>query len=343
MLKNKLISQEQATVKSWSRFLDNRKKEWGLHGHDMGVHQLNLMLGGWIPSKVTTIGARSGIGKTALTVPMFDAGNRVLNGRRAEFLFFSWEMESSYLVDRHICYKTGLTLRMLNQGAKLLSEKTLEKVKSAYSDAKSLPVTYQQNSLNIKTVRAVALEFIKECEEKSKVEGVTIQPVIVIDYIGLALFEGAGLRTYGIADFMNGVKQLVNDTGASALVLAQINRGADEKDIPDRSDFSDSQSIEQASDNLVLLHRPEYNRIETILDPVSRIEIDSTNKMLVRVLKGRDYGTGDSLIECSIKNFQFWDRDHEPNFNYWELYSQRDFWLNHFGLSASDVSMKIAK
>lgn len=338
MLKDQLVSQEQATFRSWDRFVLNRNTDWGLHGHDMGVHQLNLMLGGWIPSKVTTIGARSGIGKTALTVPMFDAGRRVLNGKRAEFLFFSWEMESSYLVDRHICFKTDLTLRMLNQGAKLLSEKTMEGVKSAYSEARSLPVTYQQNSLNIKTVRAISMDFIKKCEEKSKLEGVTIQPVIVFDYIGLALFEGSGLRTYGIADFMNGVKQLVNDTGAAALVLAQINRGADEKDVPDRRDFSDSQSIEQASDNLVLLHRPEYNLVKTIFDPQSQMEIPSTNKMLIRVLKGRDYGTGDSIIDCNIKHFQFWDRDHDPKYEYWKLYSSKEFWLNHFRLN--DVPKK---
>lgn len=336
MLKDSLISQTQATHKSWERFSENRKKEWGLHGHDTGIHPLNLMIGGWIPSKVTTVGARSGIGKSSLLTPMFDAAARVLNGRRAEFLVFSWEMESSFLVDRHICHKTGLTLRMLNQGAKLLGEKTMGRVKEAYTQAKSLPVTYHQHSTNIKEVRAVSLDFVKECEKKSEIEGVVVHPVIAIDYIGMAQFEGSGLRTYGIAEFMNGFKQLCNQTGASGLILAQINRGADGKEVPERSDFSDSQSIEMASDNLVLLHRPEYNGIETIPDPEAKVDIDSGGKMLIRVLKGRDYGTGDSLINCDIKTFRFWDRYHEPEFNYWNLYSDKQFWLSHFKLDSTN-------
>jgi replicative DNA helicase len=343
MSKEQLTSQIEATQLSWKRFTENRNKEWGLHGHDMGIHTLNIMLGGWIPSKLTTIGARSGIGKTALSVPMFYAGSRILNGRRAEFLFFSWEMESSYLVDRHICMSTGLTLKMLNQGAKLLGPQSLEKIKSAYSEAKRLPVTYQQHSTDINTVRKIAYSFIEDCKKKSELEECFVQPVIVVDYIGMAQFEGSGLRTYGIADFMNGMKQLANETGAAILILAQINRGADEKGTPERSDFSDSQSIEMASDNLVLLHRPEYNNVPVIYNPSTGEEENSSGKMLVRVLKGRDYGTGDSIMNCDIKHFRFWDTNHEFDTKYWELYQSREFWLDHFKLGsiATPTQLKV--
>jgi replicative DNA helicase len=39
---------------------------------------------------------------TAITAQMFQAGKRILQGRRAEFLFFTWEMSPDYLVDRHV-------------------------------------------------------------------------------------------------------------------------------------------------------------------------------------------------------------------------------------------------
>lgn len=269
---------------------------------------------------------------TALTVPMFDAAGRVQNGKRAEFLFFTWEMESSYLVDRQVCYKVGITNHMLTQGAKLFGENTWDKVKGVYRDVEKLPVLYQEMSTNINVVSATVLEFVQQCKEKEKVEGIKIQPVVVVDYIGMAQFEGSGLRTYGIADFMNGAKKLANQTGASFCIFAQINRGADEKDTPQRSDISDSQSIEMASDNLVLLHRPEYNNIATITDPATGDQIESKNKMLLRVLKGRDFGTGDALVNCEIKYYRFWDMDHSFDTKYWELYQKKEFWLKHFGL-----------
>jgi replicative DNA helicase len=328
-----LITQREATTRSWKRLDENRGREWGLYGHDMGIHVLNMMLGGWIPGKVTTVAARSGIGKTALTVPMFDAAGRVQNGKRAEILFFTWEMESSYLVDRQVCYKLGITNHMLTQGSKLFGESTWTKAKTAYKEVERLPVTYQEMSTNINTVSAIVLEFVKQCKEKEKVEGLKIQPVVIVDYIGMAQFEGAGLRTYGIADFMNGAKKLANQTGAAFCIFAQINRGADEKDVPTRSDISDSQSIEMASDNLVLLHRPEYNGIATIADPDNGGEmIESKNKMLIRVLKGRDFGTGDKLVNCDIKYYRFWDMEHDFTTEYWKLYEKKEFWLKHFGL-----------
>lgn len=327
-----LVTQREATTKSWKRLDENKKRDWGLYGHDMGIHTLNMMLGGWIPGKVTTIAARSGVGKTAMSVPMFDAASRMSGNRRVEFLFFTWEMESSYLVDRQVCYRMGLTNHMLTQGAKLFGESTWEKVKGVYREVEKLPVTYQEMSTDIKSVSAIVLEFVKQCAEKEKTEGTKIQPVVIVDYIGMAQFEGSGLRTYGIADFINGCKKLANQTGAAFCIFAQINRGADEKEVPQRADISDSQSIEMASDNLVLLHRPEYNNIPTITDPETGDQIESKGKMLFRVVKGRDFGTGDALIQCDIKYYRFWSMEHDFNTKYWELYNSKDFWLKHFNL-----------
>lgn len=317
---------------SMARFAANRKRDWSLYGHDTGIHPLNLMIGGWIPGKVTTIAARSGIGKTATTVEMFKAAGRQMNGRRAEVLFFTWEMTGDYLVDRHVCNRTGISTRWLMQGAKLLNPQQLKVIQAAYDEANSLPVRYQQASTDIATIKRIWTRFCEYVKEKSDREGVDILPVGIIDYVGMAKFDGAGLRTYGIADFMNGLKQLANKTAGAFCVFAQISRGADEKDIPQRGDLSDSKSIEDASDNLIIMHRPEYNQVPTIKDPMTGMEVDSDGKVLFRGLKGRDFGTGDILMNCDIKHYRFWDRHHEYDFDYWNLYGKKDFWVKHFGL-----------
>jgi replicative DNA helicase len=274
---------------------------------------------------------------------MFDAGARVTGNKRAEFMFATWELDPSLIIDRHICNKTGITLRMLNQGAKLLDRITLEKIDAAYSEASGLPVIYQTASTDIGTMRALVHEFVARCRDKAKVEGVDILPVLVIDYINMAMFDGAGLRTYGIGDFMNGLKQLANEYEMSIVVFAQLNRGVDKENrIPDRADFSDSSAIENASDNLIVLYRPEYHGIKTILNPETQIEEDSTGKMLVRVLKGRDYGIGDFLMNCDVKHFRFWAYEHDWGTQYHELYNKPEFWINHFGLTQMYVEHEIA-
>lgn len=340
-LYEKLINQRDAVNKSYERLQRNKEREWGLYGHDIGLHALNMAIGGLIPTRLTTIGARSGTGKTALTAQMFDAGTRVVNGRRCEYLFATWELDPSLLIDRHICSKQGLTLRMLNQGAKLLDRKTLERIDASYREAASLPVMYQTFSTNIETIKALAYEFVRRCKEKEKVEGIEILPVLVIDYLNMAMFEGSGIRTYGIGDFMNGLKQICNELGIASIVFAQLNRGVDKENrIPDRADFADSSSIENASDNLIVLYRPEYHGIKTVLNPSTQVEEDSDGKILTRVLKGRDYGTGDFLMNCDVKHFRFWAEDQEWNTPYWKMYTSKDFWIKQFGLASMEAEFE---
>lgn len=339
-IKHNIIEQHEAVEKSWERFNDNRTADWGLAGHDTGHHYLNLLIGGWMPGKLTTIGARSGVGKTAMTTQMFQGGARVLQGKRSEFLFFTWEMSPDYLVDRHISQKTGLTLKQLTQGARLLPTNTIERIKDSYADADTLPVHYQMISLDIKDVKLLTEKFVKDCKAKEKVEGVKIQPVVIIDFIGMAQFSNYGPRTYGISDFIYGCKQVATQTDATFCVFSQINRASDVKEIPSRADFSDSQAIEQASDNLILLHRPEYHGIPSIKVPSTGVEVSSENKMLVRVLKSRDMGTADMLANVDVKYYRFWANDMQWDEPYWELYENAEFWIDHFDLG-SGAQLKV--
>jgi replicative DNA helicase len=329
----KLVEGSAATKKSWIRYLENSQRDWGLYGHDMGIHDLNMTIGGWIPTKVTTIGGRSGMGKTAMVLPMFDAGKQVINGRRCEFCFFTWEMESSFIVDRYITYKTNISSRYLTQGAKLLSLNDKELIKSAYDEAYKLPVSFQEHSLDISHVKKVFTEFVEQCKEKAKIEGIEIIPVGVVDYIGMASFSGSGLRTYGIGEFMSEIKSMCNHTGGCFLNIAQINRGADTKDMPDRADFADSQSIENNSDNLVVIHRPEYNQVSTVRNPKTGEDEDAVGKMMLRILKSRDYGTGDVLLGTDIKRYKFWNLGLGEDFDYRGLYSDENFWKESLGLA----------
>ena len=341
-LYERIVSQKSAVDQSYKRLSNNIIRDWGLYGADIGLHTLNMAIGGLIPTRLTTIGARSGTGKTSIVAQMFDSGSRVVNGRRCEFLFFTWELDPSLIIDRLICNKAGVTLRMLNQGAKLLDRKTLERINGAYQGAEGLPIYYQTVSTDISEVKQLAYEFIKRCKEKSAIEGVEILPVAVVDYLNMAMFDGSGLRTYGIADFMNGLKQLANETSMAWVVLAQLNRGVDkEARVPDRADFSDSSAIENASDNLVVLYRPEYHNVRTVMNPTTNEEEDSTNKLLVRVLKCRDYGPSDVLMHCDVKHFRFWAEEHKWDTPYYEDYAKESYWIEKFNLQSSQAAAEL--
>jgi replicative DNA helicase len=322
------ITQAEAVRKSGQRLKEAIERPVGLYGWDCGIHDLNIMLQGWQPGKSYTIGARSGVGKTSIIVPVIEGGARVIQGKKAEFLFFSWEMTADYIVDRSVCHNAGITATMLTQGAKFLTAEQKQAVRMAYEQAKKLPVEYAENSTNITTLRRQFSRFVRRCQALERADGIKRLPVAVVDYIGMAKFEEAtGIRAYGIADFMNGIKKMCNEEGGAAINLAQLKRGADAKDMPDRDDLKDSSDIEMASDTLLLLHRPEYNQVEQFPDGSP-----TKNKIMIRNLKNRSGATGDTILNCDIKYNRFWHGSHDWDYQYWTLYQREDFWRHLLGL-----------
>lgn len=326
-----LVYQKEAVEKSFSNFIEGLEGPPKLPGADMGHHELNMAIGGHMRKKLTTIAGRSGHGKTASVIPMFDACTRIVSGKRPAYLFLTWEMPSEEVVDRYISFKSGLSWRMLFQATKLMSKEKLNEVKSYYEGAKSLSVVYQELSTDLDHIRELTSWFSEMCDKKSSIEGVEIVPVVLIDYIGMAKFTGSNeLRTHKISEMMNGLKGVAKSEDSHIIVLAQINRSADSQDLPDRKDLSDSQGIEQASDNLIILHRPEYVNADTI--QVGDIKMPSKDKAMFRLMKGRSFGTGDIIVNCEARHSRFWSLDHAFGFEYWKMYEDERFWMKTFGL-----------
>lgn len=325
-----IIPQSRAVAKSLEEFKSVSESEPKLFGADMGIHDLNMAIGGHIPKKLTTIAGRSGHGKTASVIPMFKASERVVGGKKPAFMFLTWEMAAEEVVSRYITHETGLSWRLIYQVPWLLTPEQKEQIHVAYQKAKSLPILYQEMSTSFSHIEKISNEFCDICYKKSKAEGIDITPVMIIDYIGMAKFEGSNdLRTYRISELMNNLKGLSKRNDQHTIALAQINRSADDKEMPGRNDLSDSQGIEQASDNLFILHRPEYQSVKEI--SLGSEKIDSTDKVIFRLLKGRSVGVGDIVMNCEARHSRFWSLDHHHDFDYWELYDNPDFWKKHFG------------
>jgi len=325
-----LVTQKESVRKSYDRYNNNLTREVGLYGTDTGHHDINLIIGGHVPTKITSIGGRSGHGKSALVVQMCEAAAK--GERLSEILMYSWEMEASYMADRYVCYKVGITLPELRY-SRILPQTIKDKIREAYKEASTFPVSYHHYSTNIENVLKTNETFLEGVRKKEMISGKKIQPVMILDFVGMTT-GGAkyGNRTYDIGDFMQKLKQNLNDTGMSAIILAQINRTADHKDYPDVTDFSDSQFIEQNSDTVMILDRPEYRRKENIKDPETGGDIPSKGLAMIRVVKNREGQVKDVLVRCDISKFRFWNRDMVFGQDYRSLYNDEMFWKRLYQL-----------
>jgi replicative DNA helicase len=327
---SELVSQRESVKKSHSRYNESLTRATGLYGISTGDHTLNMVSGGHVPTKITTFAGRSGSsGKTATLIALGKAAGEVVNGRRAEILCNSWELSSDFLIDRAVCYEVGITLSQLRYPS-TLNKETKEAIESAYERVAKWPIHYHHKSSSIEECKRVMDNFLKEIRRKESMEGVKIQPVMALDFIGRIKDSSQyrGSKTYSIEHFMMELKQYNNETGFCSYILAQILRSADSKEFPELEDIKDSSAIEENSDNLIIAHRPEYYGKETIKNPRTGEVMPSRNRILKRIVKCRESFPQDVVDHVDMKYFRFWADGFSWDYDYNELYSNEDFWKN---------------
>lgn len=325
----KLIDQRTATNESYKEHQQALKRPVGLSGTPTGFYDWDMVIGGWRPRKVNTIAMRSAMGKSATMVQISKAAGEVIDGRRSEILIASWEQAASEIVTRYVSWKTGFTIDQLNHPY-IFNDQQRAKIRQAYEEAIKFPVHYHQYSTNIDEVIKTLDEFMAMIKGKEITSGDKIQPVFVLDYIGMAKGRTKySNKTYDIADFLQELKAYSNTTGLCSLVLAQLNRSSDSKDIPDVSDISDSSSIENNSDVIILGHRPEKLRKELVKDPETGNDVTSKDRILWLYEKNRGGKTPHILGRCEVAFNRFYHSSHTWDHNYIEDYKDPNFWKKH--------------
>ena len=77
-----------------------------------GMRTLDQMTGGWQRGDLITLAARPSVGKTALSLAFADAA---LNAN-SKVAYFSLEMSSRQLAQRHLCMQSSIDLHRLRTG-----------------------------------------------------------------------------------------------------------------------------------------------------------------------------------------------------------------------------------
>ena len=113
--------------------------------------------------------------------------------------------------------------------------------------------------------------------------------LVFVDYLQLisAKYKG-GTREQEISTIARGLKNLAKELNITIIALSQLNRGVGlrQQSRPTMADLRESGEIEQASDIVILVYRPEYYGIK---------DIDGQDQKGVAEIifaKGRSIGVG---------------------------------------------------
>lgn len=261
--------------------LDRRENQKMIY---TGIRGLDRILCGIRTKELTSVGARPAVGKSAFTLQV--AANVAKNGERV--LYFPLEMSTTQTVERLMLRYMDVSQTKLRRG-----EVDWKKL-SVLADEKIMPLETSGNFLIFEAVNDI--NIIKALIKRHK------PYMVVIDQL-----EQMRCSTERFKDkrerfsYMTNQLKRISMTEDTAVWLAcQVNRDASQNE-PTLANLKESGSIEEDSDNVILLHRiPAEKMASSGWD-------DNNRPMLINVAKQRSGETGTINAQFVAKKFTFYD------------------------------------
>jgi replicative DNA helicase len=227
----------------------------GTLGYLTGLHALDRVLGGLVPSEMTVLTGRPGMGKTSAALRIAQG---VEQSSGLPVLIVSREMRKGLLGRRVVSADARIDGNALRAG-KLNREQWGALTSSAEQLAKRR--IYVVDSRDVRTM----LDIRRMARRVTTIEKSPLA-LIAIDYVGIVEpIERSANREREVAAISADAVQLGKDTNAHILLLAQLNRDVEKRQDkrPQLSDLRESGSLEQDADNVIMIYRDEYYRADS--------------------------------------------------------------------------------
>ena len=244
-------------------------------------------MGGIEPNTVYTIAGISGSGKSSMA-NLIQTDIIDLNPNEDIIvLTFSLEMVGFRQVGRTLSNKLRRTTSTLYSSETDLEESTFKDVINVSNQLKKYPIYFVDNPSTPTQVNNIIRWFYDKY-----VKNTNKHFVIIYDHALLTKQEGSTIET--ISELERVFIQAKKLPLTSVIQLAQMNRNIEQPErinnplshYPMRSDLSSSDSIFQASDYVLVIHRPEILNIQEY----GPNHLPVNNKVYLHMLKNRDAG-----------------------------------------------------
>jgi len=249
---------------------DLHAKKVGATGILTGIENLDNIIVGLRSTEMIVVAARPSIGKTSFALNI--ASNIGINNKKS-IAFFSLEMSSEQLTRRLLCSLAEVSEKDFYEKRFEDNEfrKKWSQVTTAAMHLKNAEIYIDPTpGLSINELRAKALRL----KHKHDID------VVIIDYLQLMKADVGrnDNRQNEVAKISVGVKSLAKELNVPVIVLAQLNRQAEQQERPKLSHLRESGAIEQDADIVMFLHRDRDPQKDTSLDSIEAELIVEKNR-----------------------------------------------------------------
>lgn len=236
------ISMQEASVQLLNSLTEERK------ACTTGISDLDRLTGGFRGGKLIVLGARPGVGKTALALHIATHVSR----HTGPVLIVSLEMDETEITARLVATESGVDVQKLESG-KLTAEDWML-VTPAAAEIATLPI-------RITTGASTPMQVRREAYRMKEAHGLSM---VVVDYIQLMRCDGKRASRYEeVSEISRELKLLAMDLGVPVMALTQFNRdseagknGQAQKRPPRMAEAKDSGSIEQDANMFIVQFAP---------------------------------------------------------------------------------------
>lgn len=203
-----------------------------------GVKFLDEMIGGLYKGELTTIAAKSGVGKTALALQIL----RSCLKQNKKVLLISREMSDVQMLIRNIVSLTGIDSKTIKN--KVFTDEQLEQI------IKAIGVLTDNNNLFIND----NIDRISKIKKRIR----QVKPdVVIIDYLQLLTIEKSeGSREREVATLSREIKNMTLDFKIPIIQLSQLNDEMKDSRPWGERPMRDSKAIYHDSNNVIYIHEP---------------------------------------------------------------------------------------
>lgn len=227
----------------------------GVSGIPTGYHKLDDITSGFQNGELITIAGRPAIGKTSFALSI---AKNVAVDYKIPTLFFSLEMNATTVVNRLISNVCEITSSKIVSGQ--LRPEEWDRFNKRIDLLEGSPLYFDDTpGLNFEGIS----DRIKKCVEDNGIK------LVLIDYFQLIATPYRSNRTRHdeLAEIMHNLKILARELDIPIIILSQLNRGVEDRDYdlsskrPQLRDLRECGVIEEDSDIVLFVHRPEYYHI----------------------------------------------------------------------------------
>ena len=269
--------------------INKRMSTDGLLGIATGFDKIDKFTGGWQETDLVIIGGASSMGKTSFALAILLNACKYSN---TPSVIFSYEMSSNQLLKRLISMESGVSNSYIINGT--LGKDEYLKVNQVVGQLEKLPISI--DDCNITSLNYLR-NRIKDYVTKKQVK------LVLVDYLQLVSHNSKNSsREQEVSKVARTLKNLAKELEITIIALSQLNRGVGMRAMgkPTLSDLRESGEIEQASDVVILIHRPEYYGIE-------HDDKGNNTKGMANIIfaKGRNIGVGEIPLKFNSSLTKF--------------------------------------